>query len=66
MKMQKIGEGGRKEVERNEKDAGYKFHACKITSYYQSTGQSTNEYPTPQRKEWKKRKETPRMQNEMK
>lgn len=64
MKMQKIGEGGRKEVERKGKDAGYRFHACKITSYYQSTGQSTNEYPTKERREEKKR--NPRMQNETK
>ena len=42
-------------MEGREKDAGYKFHACEIASYYQSTGQSTNEYPTKERREEKKR-----------
>jgi len=43
-------------MERKEKDAGYKFHACEIASYCQLTGQSTNEYPTKERRKEKKRK----------
>jgi len=43
-------------MERKGKNAGYKSHACEIAPYYQSTGQSTNEYPAKGRREEKKRK----------